>query len=208
MSMNTPGAAFVPPLARPITTPIELAKRAADGNRPAAGRLLKSVAPKVIGAVRAVLGGAHPDVDDVVQLALIGFVQALPAFRGDCDPAGYARVIAVRAAIATKKRERAIRARHEPGTEPDALSSGRPSPSEAADAEARKDLVRELLCELPEEQAETLALRVGLGWSIEEIAEETGAPINTVRSRLRLAKERMRERIERSQRLREIFDRE
>jgi DNA-directed RNA polymerase specialized sigma24 family protein len=87
---------------------------------------LKNIAPKVIGAVRAVLGGAHPDFDDVVQLALIGFVQALPAFRGDCDPAGYARVIAVRTAIASKKRERMLRARRDDGTE-----------------------VGDLLCELP-----------------------------------------------------------
>ena len=168
---------------------------------------MKNVAPKVIGAVRAVLGGAHPDVDDVVQLALIGFVQALPAFRGDCDPAGYARVIAVRTAIATKKRERSMRARHDFGAELDDLSSSRPLPSETADAELRREVVRDLLCELPEEQAETLALRVGLGWSIEEIAQETAVPINTVRSRLRLAKERMRERIEKNPRLREVFER-
>jgi RNA polymerase sigma factor (sigma-70 family) len=208
MSLPTPVAAFTPTLQRPSTTPIELARRAADGNQPATGRLLKNVAPKVIGAVRAVLGGAHPDVDDVVQLALIGFVQALPAFRGDCDPAGYARVIAVRTAIATKKRERTMRARHDFATELDDLSSTRPLPSDVADADARKELVRDLLGDLPEEQAETLALRVGLGWSIEEIAQESAVPINTVRSRLRLAKERMRERIEKNPRLREIFGRE
>jgi len=193
MSMHTPMTAFVLP--------------ASDG-RELAGRLLKSVAPKVIGAVRAVLGSAHPDVDDVVQMALIGFVQALPAFRGECDPAGYARVIAVRTAIAAKKRERLARARHDFGAEPDALASVRPLPSDDADAELRKGLVRELLGELPEEQAEALALRVGLGWSIEEIARETEVPINTVRSRLRLAKERMRERIENDPRLREVFGRD
>jgi DNA-directed RNA polymerase specialized sigma24 family protein len=39
-------------------------------------------------------------------------------------------------------------------------------------------------------------MRVVLGRSIEEIAQETDAPVNTVRSRLRLAKEALRLRIE------------
>lgn len=208
MSMNTPGAPFVPPtLQRPSTTPLELARRAATGNQPATGRLLRAVAPKITGAVRAVLGGQHPDLDDAIQLALIGFVQALPAFRGDCDPAGYARVIAVRTAIAMRKRERALTVHRDDGAEVDALAEARPSPSDAAAADERRRVVRDLLAELPEEQAETLALRIGLGWSIEEIARETDVPINTVRSRLRLAKERLRARIEQDASLREIFDR-
>jgi RNA polymerase sigma-70 factor (ECF subfamily) len=39
-------------------------------------------------------------------------------------------------------------------------------------------------------------MRVVLGWSLEEIAAHTRVPVNTVRSRLRLAKEAMRRRIE------------
>jgi len=41
-----------------------------------------------------------------------------------------------------------------------------------------------------------LALRVMLGWSLEDVAQATGAPLNTVRSRVRLAKEALRRRIE------------
>jgi RNA polymerase sigma-70 factor (ECF subfamily) len=52
-----------------------------------------------------------------------------------------------------------------------------------------------LLGKLPEEQAEALAMRVALGWSLQEIADATETPANTVRSRLRLAKEAMRKRI-------------
>ena len=37
---------------------------------------------------------------------------------------------------------------------------------------------------------------MGLGGSLEEIAAHSGAPLNTVRSRLRLAKEAMRRKIE------------
>jgi RNA polymerase sigma-70 factor (ECF subfamily) len=65
-----------------------------------------------------------------------------------------------------------------------------------AAAEQRKAMLRRLLEELPENQAETLALRVVLGYSLADVSAATGAPINTVRSRLRLAKEALRRRIE------------
>ena len=55
--------------------------------------------------------------------------------------------------------------------------------------------------QLPEEQAETLALRVVLGFSLEEVAQATGVPLNTVRSRVRLAKTSLKKRIESDPRL-------
>jgi RNA polymerase sigma-70 factor (ECF subfamily) len=42
---------------------------------------------------------------------------------------------------------------------------------------------------------------VVLGWTLEEVALATGAPVNTVRSRVRLAKEALRRRIEANPRL-------
>ena len=66
-------------------------------------------------------------------------------------------------------------------------------------------MVRALLDDLPEEQSEALALRFMLGWSLLEIAEASGAPVNTVRSRLRLAKEALRRRVEADPALAEDF---
>jgi DNA-directed RNA polymerase specialized sigma24 family protein len=60
----------------------------------------------------------------------------------------------------------------------------------------RRDLLRSLIDLLPEEQAETIGLRFMLGCSLREVAESTGVPEDTVRSRLRLAKEALRRRIE------------
>ena len=162
----------------------------------ATGKLLRLLTPRLVRVIRAVLGGAHPDVDDAIQQALIGFVQALPAFRGDCDPLGYATVIAVRAAVAVRKRTHIDHARRDDGADADAIPAHRLSPGEEAAASQRKEILRELLADLPTEQAEALAMRVVLGWSLEEIAAQSGAPLNTVRSRLRLAKEGMRRRIE------------
>jgi RNA polymerase sigma-70 factor (ECF subfamily) len=65
--------------------------------------------------------------------------------------------------------------------------------------------LRTLLEELPEIQAETFALRVALGYSMQEVAAATGAPVNTVRSRLRLAREALRRRIEQDPSLSEVL---
>jgi RNA polymerase sigma-70 factor (ECF subfamily) len=186
------GAAAAAVLA-PESEAMALAREAAAGSSLATGRLLRLLAPRLGSVVRAIMGATHPDRDDALQLALIAFVQALPAFRGECDPAGYASTIAVRTALATRKRARARGAREESvAVEPDDPVS----PGDLADARRRKDILRQLLSALPPEQGEALAMRVVLGWSLEEIATHMRAPVNTVRSRLRLAREAMKRRIE------------
>lgn len=173
-----------------------LARRAASGDDAATRQLLDHVWPTIRRVVGGVLGASHSDVDDVVQQSLMALVRALPAFRGDCHAAGYASRIALHVALRARRRARIERTRREnlalfPEDEPRA-----PSPSDQAASEERKRLLRDLLEDLPEEQADALGLRVVLGWSLEEVASATGAPVNTVRSRVRLAKEALRRRLE------------
>ncbi|MBX3229574.1 MAG: RNA polymerase sigma factor [Labilithrix sp.] len=182
-----------------------LAREAAAGDSAATSKLLRAIAPKLIAVVKAILGAGHADVDDAVQQTLIGFVQGLPAFRGDCDPTGYGRVIAVRTAVAIRKRARARDAKTDPAADADTMA-GTASPREDTFARRRKAALRDLLAELPQEQGEAIAMRVVLGFSLEEIASQSGAPLNTVRSRLRLAKERLRARIESDPDLRETLE--
>ena len=171
-----------------------LARAAAAGDERATKRLLEQVAPRVGRVVRVVLGMGHPDADDVSQLALIAFTQALPSFRGECEPTHYASRIAVITALNARRRSRVLRSRFDDLAEPEAIEHA--TPHDTAIADRRKRLVRELLAVIPPEQAEALALRVALGWSLEEIAAASDTPLNTVRSRLRLAKEALRRRIE------------
>lgn len=173
----------------------QLAFAAAAGDPVATTRLLQSVAPRMMRVVRTVMGALAADADDVVQQSLIALIHALPAFRGECAPASYACRIAIRTALAARRRERTQSSRHEPEADADALPGGE-SPSDEAFARRRKQILRSLLAEIPEEQAEALAMRVVLGWSLEEIAASSGAPLNTIRSRLRLAKEALRKKIE------------
>lgn len=175
----------------PFPTPaLALARLAAGGDRNATRRLLVLISPRVGRVVRAILGGAHPDIDDVTQQSLLGFVRALPAFRGDCEPMQFASRIAARTAIAAARRARTLRARRDDEIELDMLSAEDANP-DAATAERRASLVRTLLDRIPREQADTLVMRVMLGWSLGEVASATGVPVNTVRSRMRLAKNAM-----------------
>jgi RNA polymerase sigma-70 factor (ECF subfamily) len=183
-------------VAAPVSPALELARSAAAGDVTATRRLLESVAPRMVRVVQIVLGARHPDVDDVMQQSLIALVQALPAFRGECTPASYASRIAVRTAVAARKRARLSQSRRDDAIDADMVASSVAAPSEEVSAHRRKQLIRELLSEIPDEQAESMALRFVLGWSLDEVARATNAPVNTVRSRLRLAKAALRKRIE------------
>jgi len=174
---------------------VDLANAASRGDRDAITRLLRLVAPAVARSVRMVLGAKHPDVDDVIQQTFIAFVGALGTFRGDCHPAGFASRIAVHTAISNRRRTKSQSARVEALV---ALqwTERQPNPREPDVASRRRRLVRELLDQLPEDQAETLALHVMLGYSMDEVARSMRCPVNTAKSRLRLAKTALRRRIE------------
>lgn len=173
----------------------ELALAAARGDRSAIEDLVAALAPMLLAVARKILGARDSDVEDATQESLIAVVRALGAFRGDSSIAHYARRIAARTCIATRKRRRARERQVETY---DRMDVGRRQtlPNESAAAARRREAMRSLLDQLPLEQAETLTLRVVLGMSLAEVAEATGAPVNTVRSRVRLAREALRKRIE------------
>jgi RNA polymerase sigma-70 factor (ECF subfamily) len=171
-----------------------VADAARQGDPRAMQQLLRAVSPRVQRVVRVVLGSNHPERDDVEQLSLLAFTHALASFRGECEPGHYASRIAVRTAVHARHHLRKREARFDDLAELDEPTAT--STHEDALAERRKRLVRELLGLIPADQAEALALRIALGWSLEEIAAAANTPVNTVRSRLRLAKEALRRRIE------------
>lgn len=174
----------------------DLATRAAAGDLVATQEFLTYVWPTLTRVAAGVLGGRHADLDDAVQQSMIALVRALPAFRGDCHPAGYASRITLRVALRVRKNSKRDANRREAMLQLESDDDSAPAPSVDVLAARRRELLRELLEDLPEEQAEALTLRVVMGWSLEEVAKASGAPVNTVRSRVRLAKEALRARIE------------
>lgn len=203
-SLRYEGVTQVPSAQRPAAAPglpsheeeaRELARRAAAGDLAATQEFLAYVWPTLTRVATGVLGARHADLDDAVQQSMIALVRALPAFRGECHPAGYATRITLRVALRARRNAKRHATRQEAllgdNTDDQPLDD-----SDSALGVRRRELLRELLEELPEEQAEALTLRVVMGWSLEEVSRASGAPINTVRSRVRLAKEALRERIE------------
>jgi len=188
------------PSPRTLDLPTLLVDRAVRGDTAAVGQLLKQLAPGMIRAARALMGSTHADVDDVIQQSLIGLVQSLPSFRGECTVSHFASRIVMRTALAARRRNVVKSDRRDDSVEPDAFAVD-PSQADVFEAERRRVLVRDLMQTLPEEQAETLALRIVLGFSLEEVAQATGVPLNTVRSRVRLAKTALKKRIEADPRL-------
>lgn len=179
--------------------------RAVGGDRAALGDLLRHVSPALLRGLRSMLGTA--DIDDALQESLLAFVDALPSYRGETNVRRYAIRIGIRTALAARRRERTrsgLFERHVEASEP--LVPPASTPSEEALAARQREAFRVLLDEIPEAQAEALALRVVFECSLEEIATVTGAPINTIRSRVRLAREALRAKIEADPALRQLLE--
>src|SRR5262245_9613115 len=79
--------------------------KAAIGNDPDAVRkFLIAIGPTIQRACRGVMGGGHPDLEDVVQNSLFDTMRALPGYRFEGNVAHYATKIAIRLAIAARRR--------------------------------------------------------------------------------------------------------
>lgn len=168
---------------------------AATGDVEALRSLLTRVTPAVRAVVVRALGRGHGDVEDLVQESLLGLVRALDAFRGECSVLHYARRIALWRVLEEQKRKHAQKRAALAAPEYELEQVAAQAEGEGALGHGAQAELRALMYTLRPEQAEVLALRHVLEYSVEEIATATGVPANTVRSRLRLAKEALRERI-------------
>jgi len=174
-----------------------LVRRAATGEREALASLLSLIGPSIVAAVR-VVAGADVDVEDAAQEAMIAIADSVGRFRGQSSFLHYARRIAVRTALAFR---RARRAKTRPLVGLDLAPAAEARAS--SDAGPNVDLERgewlnafqRLLDELPEGQAESLTYRVLFEYPLPVIARELEVPVNTVRSRIRLARDHLRQRI-------------
>jgi RNA polymerase sigma factor (sigma-70 family) len=190
-------AAVEAPGADPL---LPLVQRAAQGEREALARLLSLIAPSIVSAVR-VVAGDRVDIEDAAQEAMIAIVDSVPRFRGQSTFLHYARRIAVRTAFGMRRtslrRSRKLaQVEMEVGEEPvDAATSAGQSQNTAIERNECLSAFQRLLDELPDGQAESLTYRVLLEYPLPVIARELKVPVNTVRSRIRLARDHLRERI-------------
>ena len=174
-----------------------LALRALGGDPAVVRTFVTAIGPQILRVVRRVLGPNHPDVEDAAQESAFAVLGALARYRGDSTVVHFACRVAVQTAMNVRRRESAIKRRAQGDrVDLDAVADARPGPDAEAEGRASAELVRELVSTLPDAQAEALALHCVLGFTVNEIAETAGLPVETVRSRLRLAKNALRARAE------------
>lgn len=186
----------------------ELARRAVAGEKEAVRALLSVVGPPMVRAIRKLLAPRTPDVEDVAQEAMEAFVSALSSFRGDCTLMHFACRVAVLTALANRRRMD-LRAQYAADTFDVTLEQTNaqgPSPAEALALRGRREALETLLDELPAAQAEVLVLHAVLGFTLEEVAAASGKPLETIRSRLRLGKQTLRQRIQANPDLTDILE--
>jgi RNA polymerase sigma-70 factor (ECF subfamily) len=173
-----------------------LVEGAAAGDARMMRGILEAVTPAVQTVVRVILGPDHAEVADVVQEGLMALRRALRFFRRESSVMQYARQVAARKAMTARRRWRSQqRGLAELRRDVD-LDSEADVPVDPIVRTRRTAAFRALLDALPDVQAETFILRVLLDYPLPQVALATGVSINTVRSRVRLAKEKMRLRIQ------------
>ena len=194
---------------RPPDELLGLATAAARGERSATHALLVALAPHLLRTVRSVLGRASHDVEDVAQEAALVVVRALPGFRAESTVVHFAKQTAVMVAMNARRRQAAGKrgaGRAAWTSEVDTLDATTEDPERRVARAQLAEIVRALLSSLPASQAEALALHCMAGCSLSEIAASSGAPLETVKSRLRLARQALRQRVERKPALMELLE--
>ena len=189
----------------------QIARVAGSGDRSATHALLVALAPHLLRTVRSVLGSDDPDVEDVAQEAALVVLNALPGFRGESSVVRFSTQTAILVAMnarrkrAAAKRGGGLTALAAGLDELEALAEG---PEEQLARRRAVAAVRALLLSLPAAQAEALGLHCIGGCSLAEIALATRAPLQTVKSRLRLARQALRELLDGKPALLEILETE
>ncbi len=162
-------------------------RAAAAGDRKAAQAVLAALLPRARNLIRYLIRGDR-DVDDIAQEALLAVLRGLPTYRGDGAFTSWTDRIVARTTFAALRRGRAAPF----AMDPTSLES---VPDQRADEYVdRRELAR-ALDGVPEDQRHALVLHHALGMTVPEIAEELGAPFETVRSRLRLGMATLRQQL-------------
>lgn len=202
MWFATRSTALREPVADPPDSWELLVRQVLAGDANATRTFLAAAAVPMLSVVRRVLGSGNPEVEDVLQDALIALLRALPRFRGESRTVHFANRVALFTAMAARRRWR-IRSQwiesHPSLDEADV--DGDKSPLEVAIDNRRRNALRRVLDDLPSKSAEVLAMHFILGYTVDEMAAALEVPINTVWSRLRVGKEAFRRRIENDARL-------
>ncbi|MFZ7087159.1 RNA polymerase sigma factor [Curtobacterium sp. RRHDQ10] len=168
-----------------------LAERAADGDVRAFEVLIRRFTPLLRAVARRTLGSGD-EVDDVVQDTFITAWERLDSLS---EPA---KVKAWLSRIASHRSIDHVRARrlHDDVHELDPAGDDRTTPDRIVEARSREHAADLALRGLPDDQRRCWLLKEVLELSYDDIAEELGVPVSTVRGLLSRARKNMSTRME------------
>jgi RNA polymerase sigma-70 factor (ECF subfamily) len=178
---------LVVPLAVALPSILPRVRAAIDGDETARRELLTEILPRVRNLVRYLVR-RDDDTDDITQDALVTVLVDLGGYRGEGKFEAWVDRIVARLTISRIKKRRFQSQRDTPYNSDLMLAS----PSHAGEEFLYRRQIVRLLDALPLEQRHVLVLHHVLDMTVPEIAAELGVPVETVRSRLRLAKSRLR----------------
>jgi RNA polymerase sigma-70 factor, ECF subfamily len=202
-SATSGAAANASTASRDADVDAELIRRMQSGDERALGAFYDRWFPIVNGLVARMLKSAD-DVEDAVEETFWQVWRQADRFaeaRGSVQT--WILTIARSRAL---DRLRATRRRREESIDDDAgerlASSAEPTfvraaadPSLAVEHKERRQIIMAALADLPREQREALELGYFGGLSQSEIAEQTGEPLGTIKTRMRLAMQKLRDRL-------------
>lgn len=177
---------------------VALLRRMAAGDEGALGALYDRWHPLVHGVVMRILRSAD-EAEDVVEEAFWQAWRQAPRYeatRGTVQT--WLLTIARSRAldrVRTLERRREDPIETESGNQVAAMVSDDAGPALNAEAEERRRIIVSALAELPAEQREAVELGYFAGLSQSEIADRTGQPLGTVKTRMRLAMQKLRGRL-------------
>jgi RNA polymerase sigma-70 factor (ECF subfamily) len=162
------------------------------GTQDAVGDLYDRYGGQAYGLAVRITGDATA-AEDAVQEAFVSLWRQAPRF----DPArgqvkSWLLTIVHHKAVDIVRRRSGRPERSLPDT-PDAFVDEDAGPEQRAEQMIDAEAVREAVRHVPEEQRRTIEMAYYRGMTHVEIAEETGVPLGTVKSRLRIGLEKMRE---------------
>jgi len=173
-----------------------LMERVAQGDQKALEGLYDRYGRLVYGLARNIVGD-EPTAEEITQDVFTRVWQKSSTYRAEQGrPLTWLMRITRNRAI-DELRRRGTRPRLEPlpWTGGSALSDGE-DPAEAADLAQRRRSVAAAMSELPQEQRRVLALAYFRAYTHQQIADSLGQPLGTVKTRLRLAMQKMRRLVE------------
>jgi RNA polymerase sigma-70 factor (ECF subfamily) len=182
-----PPADRLPDPGSPYHTPEVLAwvQQAQQGDQVAFESLVRLFSRDVYGKAFSILKN-HQDADDVTQETFIRVFRALPGFRFESSFRTWLVTITTRQAL--NFRERVARD-HDSLDDPDstfehpALRVEETQVASMLDQEARH-LLQEALPKLPRRQKQALTLKLQHDWKYEQIAQEMGTSVGSVKAHI------------------------